>query len=317
MLRLKPIRRARRRGPSRDVLRVADGAFWLAFLFALVLGAGPVARGVPLLVALFVPAGSTGAGVGAAVRVSLADGKPALGPAPALRRSDDGEPPIVAIVIDDLGDVAHTRRAIALPHEIALAFLPYPRDTPALAGAARRAGHEVLVHVPMQAMGDADPGPMALAVSLPAEENVRRLDWALARVPGFDGINNHEGSRFTADAAALAPVMDDLKRRGVFFFDSRTTADSQVLQAAHAAGVESAARDVFLDDMPTVDGVDAQLRALEKRARAQGAAIAIGHPHDVTMDAVAYWAAHLHGLRLVTLRAAMRRKNALATAPIR
>jgi polysaccharide deacetylase 2 family uncharacterized protein YibQ len=312
MLRLKPIRRARRRGPSRDALRVADAAFWLAFAFALLLGAERVARGMPLLVALFVPPQSAEAGVGDVVRVSLA---PRLGPPPALRMSDDGAPPMIAIVIDDLGgDVAHARRAIALPREVALAFLPYPRGTPALAEAARHAGHEVLVHVPMQAMGEADPGPMALSVSLPAEENVRRLDWALARVPGFEGINNHEGSRFTADAAALAPVMEDLKRRGVFFFDSRTTAQSRVLQAAHAAGVESAARDVFLDDVATIDGVDAQLRALEAKARAQGAAIAIGHPHDITLAAVAYWTAHQRSFRLVTLTEAMRRKSSLPLA---
>ena len=79
------------------------------------------------------------------------------------RRSRLAGPPRIAIVIDDLGaDVVHTRRAIALPQAVALAFLPYPRITPTLAREAGRAGHEVLVHVPMQAVGAQNPGPMAL-----------------------------------------------------------------------------------------------------------------------------------------------------------
>ena len=63
----------------------------------------------------------------------------------------------------------------------------------------------------MEAVGPQKPGPMALMTTLPPEENVRRLEWALDRVPGYSGVNNHEGSRFTADADALAPVMDQLK----------------------------------------------------------------------------------------------------------
>jgi polysaccharide deacetylase 2 family uncharacterized protein YibQ len=312
MLRLKPIRRKKRRGPSRDVLRLAHGAFWLSLLFAVLIGADAVATGFPKLLGLFIrsPQAEASAPSAHGVRVDLA----AEPPAPPLRlRGKPVAAPIIAIVIDDLGgDVVHTSRAIALPREIALAFLPYPPDAPMLARAAGRRGHEVLVHVPMQAMGAADPGPMALSADLPRAEILRRLDWDFARVPGFVGINNHEGSKFTADRAALAPVMERLAGRGGFFFDSRTTADTQVMPAARAYGVETAARDVFLDDVPTVDAVDAQLRALEARARQQGAAIAIGHPHEITLDAVAYWAAHHDGFELVTLREAIRRKTELS-----
>ncbi len=169
----------------------------------------------------------------------------------------------------------------------------------------------------MQAVGEAKPEPMALTVGLPRGEILRRLDWDLVRVPGFAGINNHEGSRFTADRNALAPVMDRLAQRGVFFLDSRTTPDTQVGPAARAAGVETAGRDVFLDNVATVDAVDAQLRVLEAKARAQGSAIAIGHPHDVTLDAVAYWAARRDGFDLVTLSEAMRRKRPLRAALVR
>jgi polysaccharide deacetylase 2 family uncharacterized protein YibQ len=315
MLRLKPIRRTKR-GISRAALRAADGAFWLVFVFACILGADSVATGVPMLVRLFLPAFQAEAGVTppvGSVRIPILQGD-----APQLRLRTDGEPdavasshkPVIAIVIDDLGaDIAHTTRAIQLPREMALAFLPYPPQTPVLAREAGRAGHEVLVHIPMQADGAHDPGPMTLMVDLPKDETLRRLDWALARVPGFVGVNNHEGSRFTADAAALGPVMARIAERHVFFFDSRTTPDSQVVAVARAWGVESSSRDVFLDDVATIDAVDVQLHALEAKARARGAAIAIGHPNEITLDAVAYWAAHEQDFELVTLKDAIRAKT--------
>ncbi len=295
-------------------MRAADGAFWLVFVIACILGADSVATGVPMLVRLFLPAFQAEAGVTppvGAVRIPILQGD-----APQLRLRTDAEPeapsrkPVIAIVIDDLGaDIVHTRRAIQLPREVALAFLPYPPRTPVLARDAGRVGHEVLVHIPMQAEGAHDPGPMTLTTDLSKDEILRRLDWALARVPDFVGVNNHEGSKFTAAAAALGPVMARIAERHVFFFDSRTTADSQVVAVARAWGVESSDRDVFLDDVATIDGVDAQLHALEAKARARGAAIAIGHPNEITLDAVAYWAAHETGFELVALKAAIRAKT--------
>ncbi|MGD0191699.1 MAG: divergent polysaccharide deacetylase family protein [Rhizomicrobium sp.] len=198
--------------------------------------------------------------------------------------------PVIAIVIDDLGnDVAGTRRAIALPKEVTLSFLPYPDTTAQLAREAIRAGHQILVHVPMQPVGTEDAGPMALRTDLPAEENVHRLDWALSRVPGFSGINNHMGSRFTADRDALLPVMTDIAARRVLFLDSRTTSNSQVVALAQSLGVTSAARDVFLDDEITSANVADELRIAEAHARQGGVSIAIGHPHPETLAALERW----------------------------
>ena len=325
MLRLRPIRPAKRRGPPREVLRVADAAFWMVFACAILLGAGQVAAGVPLLMGMFFGPGVIAAQASVkphdVVKMLLSPDE-AGDAIPLLRSSLAGDsdeagprfppsfPPRIAIVIDDLGtDVVSTHHAIALPRRVALAFLPYPQEAPALAREAGRAGHEVLVHVPMEAVAPVDPGPMALRTDLPASENLRRFDWALSRVPGYVGVNNHEGSLFTADRNALIPVVERLSDRHVFFFDSRTDADSQVVTVARAFGVASAARDVFLDNVATIDAVDAQLRALEKRAKEQGVAIAIGHPHEITLDAVAYWAAHESGFDLVPLREAIRLKT--------
>ena len=301
---------------------MANGAFWIALIFASAFGAQSVASGFPRLLGLFVPPGTMSAEARMTPAVSTI--RMALPPegtvTPEIRSTVDNDDvvarpvaaaaaPAIAIVIDDLGaDAVHTREAIALPREVALSFLPYPEDTPTLARDARRAGHEILVHVPMEAVGAHDPGPSALATGMAPDEILRRLEWALSRVPGYAGINNHEGSRFTADRGGLALVMQRLSGRHVFFLDSRTTPDSQVLPVARVYGVASAARDVFLDDVATIDAVDQQLHALETRARAQGAAIAIGHPREITLDAVAYWAGHRPGLRLVPLSEAIRLK---------
>ena len=190
--------------------------------------------------------------------------------------------PVMAICIDDLGeDIAGTDKAMALPREVALSFLPYAETTSFLAAEAARKGHEILAHVPMEAIGPTDPGPMTLKVGAP--DIASRLAWNLARVPGAIGINNHEGSKFTGDAASLTPVAEALAAQHLFFFDSRTIAGSKVVAVAHLFGVQSAGRDVFLDDTANAADISQQLDALAAQAKANGVAIAIGHPHDLTL----------------------------------
>ena len=218
--------------------------------------------------------------------------------------------PTIAIVIDDLGtDVSATRRAIRLPSSVTLSFLPYPDATAMLAREGEARGHQILVHVPMEPEGKDDPGPNALQPELSRDEIVHRLSWDLSRIPGFSGVNNHMGSRFTADRAALLPVIEMLADRHVFFLDSRTTPQSVVVPLAREFGVASAARDVFLDDDETAPAVGAQLALAERIARSDGVAIAIGHPHAVTLAALETWTAHLKGIVLVPVSTAIRQKT--------
>ncbi|HVV26780.1 MAG TPA: divergent polysaccharide deacetylase family protein [Rhizomicrobium sp.] len=230
-------------------------------------------------------------------------------PAPQPQGAAGQAQPVIAICIDDLGeDIAGTDQALGLPKDVALSFLPYAEATSFLAEAATRAGHLVLAHVPMEAKGHADPGPMALRTGMKADEIARRVTWNLSRVPGIAGINNHEGSRFTADAEAFAPVAAALKARHLFFLDSRTGPDSRAASVASAYGVLTAGRDIFLDDDQRAAAVAAQLDALVREAKRTGAAIAIGHPHDTTLRLLAAWLAQDHGVALVPLDEAMRRK---------
>ncbi len=233
--------------------------------------------------------------------------------------------PMVAVVIDDMGvDHRHSLEAAALPAPLTLAYLPYARDLAAQTATARRAGHELMVHVSMQpqsrttvsgqAESGGDPGPNALTVGLPPEEIRRRLDWALGQFGGYVGINNHMGSGFTASRPGMAVVIDELKRRGLLFLDSRTTAASVGDMLAAEAGVPHATRHVFLDNIQTAAEVRARLMELERIAKARGSAIAIGHPHESTLAVLRDWLPGLgeRGLVLVPLTAIVARSEAAA-----
>jgi uncharacterized protein len=232
---------------------------------------------------------------------------------PALRGR-----PHIAIVIDDLGlDRRRTERTIALPAPLTLSFLGYANDLPQLAEEGHRAGHELLVHVPMEPISRSeDMGPNGLAVGLGEEEVLRRLRWNLARFDGFVGINNHMGSRFTASAENMAPVMAELKARGLLFLDSRTIARSAGVELARRYGVPHAARDVFLDNEVNAPAIAAQLAEVEAIARRNGSAVAIGHPHDATIAELARWIEQLpkKGFVLVPLSTIVREHSAPETA---
>lgn len=202
---------------------------------------------------------------------------------------EDGRPKI-AIVIDDLGNSPASVVALnRLPVPLTLAFLPYAEGVAAQAASARAAGHELLIHMPMEPMSTDWPGPDALVVAISEEEFQERLQRNFASFKDYVGINNHMGSRLTADHERLAMVMRELRARDLLFLDSKTTPASRVVPEARAIGVPFAQRDVFLDNTPEPGYVMTQLVALEQVARRQGFAIAIGHPYPATIQALEAW----------------------------
>jgi polysaccharide deacetylase 2 family uncharacterized protein YibQ len=208
-----------------------------------------------------------------AVAAPLADGRPAI-----------------AVVVDDLG---LNRRGTAalnqLKGPLTLSFLPYAGALEEQARAGRAAGHELLLHMPMEPTGHEWPGPNALLSTLAPHDLVARLRAQLASFPGFVGVNNHMGSLLTAEQAPMALVMAELRSRGLLFLDSRTTAQSVAGDEAQRAGVAHAARDVFLDNDLDLASIRRQLALTERIARRRGSAVAIGHPHDATIEALRGW----------------------------
>ncbi|MDD3445470.1 MAG: divergent polysaccharide deacetylase family protein [Zavarzinia sp.] len=241
------------------------------------------------------------------------DGRPAWQryaiTAPAFDRK-----PAIAIVIDDVGVAKGELDALlALEAPVTLSVMGYADRMDGFERKARSAGHELMLHVPMEPTGKADPGPHALTVGLAPAEILKRLRWHLDRHDGYVGVNNHMGSRFTADAAGMAVVTAELKERGLLFLDSRTSADSVGEAEAKAAGIPTAARDVFLDNEIGANAIEAQLVLTERRARESGTAIAIGHPHALTIEALARFIpqAKARGVVFVPLSAVVARRSGL------
>jgi polysaccharide deacetylase 2 family uncharacterized protein YibQ len=232
----------------------------------------------------------------------------------AVPAPPSGNRPLVAVVLDDLGlDRARTAEAIRLQGPLTLSFMTYASELGQQTEAARDAGHELFLHVPMEAIDrHADPGPHALFTSQSRDEILDRLRWALGRFDGFVGINNHMGSKFTSDAHSMAPVMEELRARGLVFLDSRTSPASSGIRLAIAYGVPHAARDVFLDDDQTPAAIARRLARVEQVAGRHGSAIAIGHPHDTTITVLRTWLPRVEGkgLALVPVSAVVRRRMA-------
>ena len=162
-----------------------------------------------------------------------------------------------------------------------------------------------------------DPGPGALLTTLSPDEIARRLEHSLAAFDGYVGINNHMGSRFTGDREHMLPVLTELQRRGLLFLDSVTVGNTVGPALAEALHLPHARRHVFLDDSPTPAAVRASLVRVEQVARQTGTAIAIGHPHDVTLEAVSAWLPGLaaKGFVLAPLSAAVRANGSAVHTP--
>jgi polysaccharide deacetylase 2 family uncharacterized protein YibQ len=215
--------------------------------------------------------------------------------------------PMIAVVIDDMGiDAKRSREVIDLPAPLTTSFLPYGGHSAELAPLAHAGGHEILVHLPMQPLSDSvNPGPHALKVAMSTAEIDRQLDWNLGRFGGYVGVNNHMGSAFTEDAAGMREVLSQLNRRGLLFLDSRTIGGTVTDTASQGLDLPILQRDVFLDNVQEERAIWLQLKELERVARRQGYAIAIGHPHDATIRALKAWLprARQEGFALVPLSA--------------
>jgi polysaccharide deacetylase 2 family uncharacterized protein YibQ len=229
-------------------------------------------------------------------------------PKPEEIRPAEGKPRI-AIIIDDMGqNASSSKRAIALPPAVTLSFLPYTQHVSDLTAQARAAGHELLLHMPMEPLGREDPGPDALLTKLPPEELHKRAVKALDSFSGYDGVNNHMGSKFTTSREGMDVVLGVLKERKLFFFDSLTSSKSVALAAARVQQVPAAKRDVFLDNNTSLSAVKAQLEKVEQLARKNGQAVGIGHPNVVLLQALEKWIpeAEKKGFEIVPVRELVR-----------
>jgi len=207
----------------------------------------------------------------------------------------------MSIIIDDLGQSSERdNRTLALPGPVTMAVMPDTPHATAFARQAHKAGKTVILHMPM----DPATGPYAWHPEVPLTELAKRLDAALAKVPYAAGINNHMGSRMTAQRQPMAWLMGELQQRHLFFVDSRTSAATVAAAEAQRIGLANVSRDVFLDDVRTTEAITAQLQEGVALARRQGSAVLIGHPYPQTLGVLEREMPRLRsqGIELITLQ---------------
>ena len=190
----------------------------------------------------------------------------------------------LAIIIDDIGyNLALGKRTADLQGDFTLAVLPFTPHGIELAQRAHERGKEIMLHAPMSNRHNYPLGRGGLLSGMQRAEFLTVLSQNLANIPHIQGVNNHMGSQLTEQAEPMRWLMEELKLRGLYFVDSRTSAQTQALMMAEKIHLPSRKRDVFLDDERTRSNIQYQLLRALKLAQQQGSAIAIGHPYPETL----------------------------------
>lgn len=198
----------------------------------------------------------------------------------------------VAIVIDDVGlSVPFTKQISQVKAPLTVSFLPYGASNKEQVNLLRNAGFEVMLHIPMMPHVPVALAPVTLSPEMSKQETQAELEKMLNRFEGtgMSGVNNHMGSLFTERVKNMNYVMEVLQKHKMFFLDSKTTGKSMARKSADEYGVAYVSRDVFLDNKNEYNYIMGQFRQLEKIARKNGFAVAIGHPYSQTLRVLNDW----------------------------
>ncbi|PID42619.1 MAG: hypothetical protein CSA52_01595 [Gammaproteobacteria bacterium] len=204
---------------------------------------------------------------------------------PLTVNGQEGNLPVVAIIIDDMGNHRSLgEKFIELPYPLTLSFLPYRMHTKAQARQAHDAGKEVMLHTPMESSKGTPLGKGALHSSMSRPDLIASLRKQIRSLPFISGMNNHMGSGLTQNSEVMGWLMSELRQHPLYFVDSRTIASSVAAEVSRQNRIPTLERDVFLDHVISEEAIDSQFRRLLGIARQKGYAIAIGHPHAATLN---------------------------------
>lgn len=201
--------------------------------------------------------------------------------------------PKLAIIIDDIGydrEMAIAFMDLGLP--VVLSILPRAPRSVDIAKIAGERGHELMLHLPMEPNDypDVNPGDGALLNDMD-EEMIRSLVYEhINSIPGVKGVNNHMGSSFTERHDKMKYVLEEIKKQGLFFVDSRTTKRTIAYELAKSMGVPAAKKNIFLDNDIAPEAVRFEMDHLLRIARSSGRAVGIGHPHRETLKVLREYA---------------------------
>lgn len=187
-------------------------------------------------------------------------------------------PGTIYLVLDDAGySLTDVEPFLEFPGPLTIAVLPQLRYSAEVAELAVGAGKEVIVHMPLEPLGGADPGPGAILTSMSDAMIWELVEQNINSVPGAIGVNNHMGSKATSDERVMELVIGEIERKGMFFLDSRTSAQTVGASVAARLGVPHDQRDVFLDNQTDTESLRAALRLSFERSLSDGEVVVIGH----------------------------------------
>jgi polysaccharide deacetylase 2 family uncharacterized protein YibQ len=195
----------------------------------------------------------------------------------------------IAIIIDDWGQsLANCKYLKEIPEPLAVSILPGLRHTKDVAKCAGLYHKLAMLHLPLEAMHNFDfyPPDYVITTTMSPDLVSKIVDDDLAQLPSIEGVNNHMGSKATADKNLMRIILRKLRKKDLFFVDSMTSRYSVSAELAEEMGLAYEKRDVFLDNVNTRDAIIKQIMVLAKEARRRGYAVAIGHDRHLTMQVI-------------------------------
>ncbi len=208
-------------------------------------------------------------------------------PIPKTKPAVPTKLPKIAIIIDDIGyDRYIAQKFLDLDAVLTFSILPHSTHDKRIAMMAHSKGFDVMLHLPMEPNEYPliNPGPGVLLTSMSPDQLINQLDEDLDAVPFVKGVNNHMGSKMTTIAPQLHQIFSVLKKRKLYFIDSRTTVDTLCGPSAQLLQVPFGQKDVFIDHIPKPDFIRETIHRLIKIADRHGEAIGIAHPHTTTYE---------------------------------
>jgi polysaccharide deacetylase 2 family uncharacterized protein YibQ len=226
-------------------------------------------------------------------------------PSKYAAKVEPGAPPRIAVLINGLGlsDEATAEAIKGLPAPVSVAYGAYGRNIQDWVETARGAGHEVLLQIPLEPLDypTNDPGPHTLLTTLPPEENLKRLQWLMSRFTGYVGVTNLMGAKFEPAQASFAPVLEEVKARGLLFVDDGSVKESAGGQIAGAIGLDYGIADVQIDATPSPDDINKALARLEALAKEKGSAIGVASAKPATIKQLAEWSGGLKSKNIILI----------------
>lgn len=193
----------------------------------------------------------------------------------------------IAIIIDDFGlDYYAACKFMKSDLNLTLAVLPFHPNSGRISVMAKEYGKEVILHLPMEPENEEKGEAIMIRTSMEDKDIRDTIEKSLNCICFVKGVNNHQGSKATSDKRVMKIVLEELKKRNLYFVDSLTGYDSMAGDLAGGVGISFAQRDVFLDNMENLDYIKGQLQELIRIAQKKGKAIGIGHAYPNTLRAL-------------------------------